>query len=125
MKIEQQLVHSNQTVLIYGISILAFFSLLFGGPTIRLPREPCKKRYGQQAPYTCKDRKSVSVGSVRVLDEPWLEVLAYCVQLFLRQRNFSEVRVCVRLFPKQRAIFYFITAIGRLFSENRIRIREI
>ena len=46
------------------------------------------KRNGQQTPCTCKERKSVSVGSVCVLDEPWLELLADRF-LLLRQRNFS------------------------------------
>ena len=33
--------------------------------------------------YTCKGRKSVSVGSVCVSGEPWLELLANCFLLLL------------------------------------------
>ena len=44
--------------------------------------ELCKKT--NHEPCTCKERKSVSVGSVCVLGEPWLELLADHV----RQRNF-------------------------------------
>ena len=53
-------------------------------------------------PCTCKGRQSVSVGSVRVMDEPWLELLADCVQLLLRQRNFAFKLFCEALcvFPK-------------------------
>ena len=46
--------------------------------------------------YTCKGRKSVSVGSVCVLGKPWLELLAdrfllllLLLLLLLRQRTFS------------------------------------
>ena len=35
-----------------------------------------KTRNGQQTPCTCKESKRVSVGSVCVLGEPWLELQA-------------------------------------------------
>ena len=61
-----------------------------------------KKRNGQQMPCTYKERKSVSVVSVCVLGEPWLELLAdRLLLLLLLMRcvtetllsNFSEARL--------------------------------
>ena len=63
-------------------------------------------------------RESLSLGSVCVLGESWLELLADRVQLlilFLRQRKFSE-GACIS-FPKEKAHFYFAAVIGLNFSE--------
>ena len=78
--------------------------------------ELCKKP--NHGPCTCKGRKSVSVGSVCVLGGPWLELLADCFLCCCCcccycswAGNFSEGTF--DLFPKYRAILYFISAIGR------------
>ena len=60
------------------------------GWCVRLPMRALQKTTTNHAPVS-KGRKSVSVGSVCVLGEPWLELLAdrVLLLLLLRQRNFS------------------------------------
>ena len=78
-----------------------------------------KTRNGQQTLCICQERKSVSVGCVCVLGEPWLELLAD--RFLLRQRNFSvrpesfleAIMFC--FLNKWQISTLFIAVIGRIF----------
>ena len=94
---------------------------------VLLSRELCKK----PTPCTCKERKSMSVGSICVLGEPLLELLAnpfillllLLLLLLLSQSNFSVLMFI--LFARKNANFCIIAIPGRSFSENGVHIGEI